>query len=137
MAIVRRMPGNLCRFFVHGGCALQLSQMSGDDEALRCREITRLMNEWDHFLDQTETFQLGEEAATELWCKRLENIPAPGATCGRYRSSSCGKCTGCGGKEEDSAIDCQWAVGTACAWELPRCEGVCRNFIHMENDSNL
>ena len=99
----------------------------GYTEAFRCVRLLYLSAEWDGFLDRAEAFELSEEEAARIWNTRRHPALASHAVCPCQRE---------GGGEysqivdaEDAALDCLFLRLGACLLAMPRCRGVCPQFL--------
>lgn len=115
MAKLRRLPAEMCEFYISGRCLLEERKNPGYHAAWRCILLSRLEREYDKLLSQADAFSLEQETAVRIWSGRMRGL-VPEYVCADYQPGG-SDVTGCG-----------WSLGGVCVRKLPECPGTCRKF---------
>lgn len=120
------MPGRMCRFYLSGRCAYEEMLNPGYNRQWRCKVIQELEGEYDKLLRQAESFNLDEQAFSELWEQRIDEHLKSKVVCRKMIPP-----------EDEEDLFCAVVHDEVCLLEMPVCDGICTKFKPEKNKFSI
>lgn len=107
------LPGQGCRFWVHGHCWLPEAVNPGWDATLACRVLAALLRTYDGALAAQEA---GVPGALAAWSRWGDSVLLAPWQCRDFAESG-----------EEPGM-CRFLRGSVCVLRLPPCQGRCSHY---------
>ncbi|MDL2316385.1 hypothetical protein LJC59_04820 [Desulfovibrio sp. OttesenSCG-928-A18] len=118
-------PPVACRFYIHGACLYAEARNPGLEVRFLCARLSRLMEQWDDFLDRAEAFGLNERLALRIWTERRSLAPPSRNLCPAESAAPARVFV----SDDEDISACPHLHQVSCLLLLPRCTERCERYL--------